>query len=161
MTSPATTDHKTLRSPWMVFSWLLGFVALFTGASTVAIAASEGDWATAATGGILMGLPGAWVTFRVPFMRVALTASGLTTHGLFRNQTLEWADILSVEVIEVDDHVVSTTYAPTLELRGQDDGRTLTQLAGYTTTNRVGRSRMARQASLIEDRVADGHHTPD
>jgi len=30
MTSPATTDHKTLRSPWMVFSWLLGFVALFT-----------------------------------------------------------------------------------------------------------------------------------
>jgi len=66
-----------------------------------------------------------------------------------------------VEVIEVDDKILATAYAPTLELRGQDDGRTLTQLAGYTTTNRVGRSRMARQASLIEDRLADRHHTPD
>jgi Bacterial PH domain len=161
MTKPAATDRKTLRSPWMVVSWLLGFVVLFTGAATAAIGPSEGDWVGAAMGGILMFLPGAWVTFRVPFMRVALTASGLTNHGLFRNQTLAWADILSVEVADVDDKILATTYAPSLELRGQDDGRTLMQLAGYTTTKRVGRSRMTRQASLIEHRRTSMNHTPD
>lgn len=156
MTSITTIRDTSLRSPfWMALSWLLGVIALFTGLS-VSIGTSTGDIVT----GLLMSFPGAWVTFRVPLMRVTLTEAGLTNHGLFRNQTFAWADIERVHVEEVDDKVVAIAYAPVLDLLTNPDGHALMQLAGYSTKKRVNRSRTTRQANLIEQRLSQSDHTP-
>jgi len=151
------SKRTSLRSSfWMALCWLLGFVALFTGFAGVGID-SVGDIVFT---GLLMGVPGAWVTFRVPLMRVTLTDTGLTNHGLFRNQTFAAADIQRVKMEEVDDKVVATAYAPVLDLRANPDGHALMQLAGYSTKKRVGRSRMARQAGLIEQWLSALDHAP-
>lgn len=140
----------------MAICWLLGLIALFTGFAGVGTD-SVGDIAFVL---MLMGVPGAWVTFRVPMMRVTLTDTGLTNHGLFRNQTFAAADIQRVKVEEVDDKVVATAYAPVLDLRTNPDGHVLMQLAGYSTKKRIGRSRMTRQAQLIEQWLSALDHAP-
>lgn len=151
------TRRTSLRSPfWMALCWLLGLIALITGFGGIGIG-SVGDIVFT---GLLMGVPGAWVTFRVPLMRVTLTDTGLTNHGLFRNQTFVAVDIQRVQVVEVDSKVVATAYAPVLDLRGNPDGQALMQLAGYSTKKRVGRSRMTRQARLIEQWLSALDHAP-
>ena len=151
------TRRTSLRSPfWMALCWLLGLISLITGFGGIGIG-SVGDIVFT---GLLMGVPGAWVTFRVPLMRVTLTDTGLTNHGLFRNQTFVAVDIQRVQVVEVDSKVVATAYAPVLDLRGNPDGQALMQLAGYSTKKRVGRSRMTRQARLIEQWLSALDHAP-
>lgn len=155
MTS-VTSKETSLRSPfWMAISWLLGLTALLIGVSGMGVG-SVGEIVFL---GLLAGVPGGWVTIRVPMMRVTLSSTGLTNHGMFRNQTFAWADIQRVRVEEVDDKIIAIVYAPVFDLRTNPDGHALMQLAGYSlpgySTKEGGVNfRVTRQAKLIEQRLS-------
>lgn len=157
MTSKTTAQTTSLRATWwMAFAWLVGLMVLLTGVCTVTIDASMQDMVF---GGLLMGVPGAWVTFRVPLMRVTLTTAGLTDHGLFRNRTFAWADVERVHVEQVNDYRVATAYAPVLDLSTHADSHALMQLAGYSTKKRVTRARVTHQSNLIGKRLSEFDRT--
>jgi hypothetical protein len=120
----------------------------------VKAAASSGDAVGLLLGGAVAAGSG-WVVVRVPFMRVHVTAAGLTNHGLFRQRRVPVEDVLSIEVEQTDDKVVCQVYAPVVRLR--DDGEVvLLQLSGYSTPKRVGQGRVGRQTDWLRRVLTDG-----
>ncbi|HET9658530.1 MAG TPA: hypothetical protein VFP72_24470 [Kineosporiaceae bacterium] len=147
--------REVLRSPvWLVWGWLLGAGAVLVSLSGFAF----GDLSSALFGGVLMGLPGAWVVARLPFVRVVLTTEGLVNHGVFRNRRMAWSEVDRVTVSVVSGGQLFTSYAPVLVLNGGREWA-LMQLAGYSTAKRVQASRVGRQAARIEAQVMGVHDT--
>ena len=133
----------TLRSPWLIAAWLLALLGTLLGL----VVATEPDPVAVVLGGVIAAAS-AWVLVRVPFMRVTAAASGLTVHGLFDKRRVPRKDVLAVALEQTDDKIVAKVYAPVLRLRG-DVEVVLAQLAGYSTSRRVGQSRVARQTERL------------
>lgn len=145
MSDSAERGGRTLRSPWLAFGWLIGLVVLLPAISGFSVAEDIGS---AVFVGVIMGAPGLWVVVRVPFMRVTLSERGIVYHGFWRNRFLA-RDSVATVTVEPTGGFLGSTFAPTLTLRDGDSFE-LTALSGYTTASRSGKSRMGRQARLIE-----------
>jgi hypothetical protein len=142
MATSSTGAGSTIRSPWNVVSWTIAVVTAITGAATVSSGVGLNQIDTAISG-VVMLVPGAWGTLRVPFMRVTCAARGVTIHGLVRNRTVKWVDIRSVEIGELDS-MITTAYAPELARNGNLKPILLTQLARY------GTKRVKEQVAVLE-----------
>lgn len=138
-----TSDRVTLRSPWLIVGWLLALLGILLGL----VIATEPDPVALVLGGVIAAV-GACVLVRVPFMRVTVRASGLTVHGLLGKRRVPREDVLAVALEQTDDKVLGQVYAPVLRLRG-DAEVVLAQLSGYSTSRRVGRSRVGRQTERL------------
>lgn len=138
-----TSDRVTLRSPWLIVGWLLALLGILLGL----VIATEPDPVALVLGGVIAAV-GACVLVRVPFMRVTVRASGLTVHGLLGKRRVPREDVVAVALEQTDDKVVGQVYAPVLRLRG-DVEVVLAQLSGYSTSRRVGRSRVGRQTERL------------
>jgi hypothetical protein len=115
--SMADAKQTTLRSPFgMAVSWLLGFAGLLT------ILTSEPSSVLDVVIGVgLLGIPCAWVILRVPWLRVTLSETGLTNHGLVRNKTIAWTIVGRVYVDDAGILPLAISYAPVLDLDGQSN----------------------------------------
>lgn len=142
-------ERHTLRSPWLVFGWLVGLLVLLPAVSGFSVAE---DLGSAVFVGVIMGVPGLWVSLRVPFMRVTLSSGSIVYHGFWRNRTISRDSVAGVSV-EPADGTIGTAFAPSLTLR---DGSVveLTLLAGYGSAPGVDGSRVGRQARLVEAYLA-------
>lgn len=133
----------TLRSPWLIFGWLVALLGMLLGF----LVATEQDPVAVVLGGGIAAVS-ACAVVRVPFMRVTAAGTGLTNHGLFRKRRVLREDVLGVALEQTDDKSVGQVYAPVLRLRG-DGEVVLVQLSGYSTSKRVGHSRVGRQTERL------------
>lgn len=143
MSDSLTGASQTIRSPWNIVPLLVGAAIGLTGAAALFSAASSNDVTGTAIAGAGMLVPGLWLVFRVPFMRVTCTSIGLVNHSLFRNRRFSWQEIERVDIHEFDSMVAMAT-APDLVFRGSRDPFMLTHLAGY------GKRRAIHQVAAME-----------
>lgn len=145
-----TSGGVTLRSPWLIAAWFLALLGTGLGL----VVATEPDPVALVLGGGIAAVS-ALVLLRVPFMRVTVAATGLTIHGLFSNRHVPLGHVVGVALEQTDDKVVGQVYAPVLRVRG-DAEVALDQLSGFSTSRRVGRSRVGRQTETIRNLLGSG-----
>lgn len=136
----------SLRGPWPWAGVLIGLPLVLTSAAVI--------WTGEPLDAVLvtsmfMGVPGLALCLRAPFMRVVVSASGVTYHGFFRNQHYAKSVMDSALVVEVGS-TLGSAYAPGVLLRSGDIV-TLGCLAGYSTPNAISRSRMRKQSVEIAE----------
>lgn len=115
----------TLRSRWNLAQLGLAALSLAGGLALLA----HGQAGMALVLAAYLSAQGCWGLLRVPFYRIVVGTAGVTSHGVLRNRTYDWASITDVRVEEVGDVLVAKWWAPSLVLA---DGRTvmLMQVSG-------------------------------
>ncbi len=97
----------TLRSPWLIFGWLLALLGTLLGL----VVATEQDPVAVVLGGVIAAVS-ACVLVRLPFMRVTAAATGLTIHGLFRKRRVGREHVLGVALEQTDERGVGRCTRP-------------------------------------------------
>ncbi|NNH09176.1 hypothetical protein [Cellulomonas fimi] len=100
----------------------------------------------------LMGLPGLYLLLRCPFVRVVVDHVGVHYYGYVSQRHRLWSQIEATRVVTAGG-MIAESYVPSLVLTGRDDEEPLTALAGYTTDDRLEKSRMGRQERVIAKRL--------
>ncbi|MET9224786.1 hypothetical protein [Lentzea sp. NPDC003310] len=135
------------RWRWVLFG--LGIAVAAIGP----LAAKEGPWYAYVFGGLwfLMGATVAWQTVH---LGVKLTDEGITSHGIDRQQTIEWCDVEAVEPQRRRNLVFFHTIAPTLRLhRGR---HVLTELSLWSVKKDSVPERTAKHVTELQRALA-GH----
>ncbi|WP_327683687.1 PH domain-containing protein [Kitasatospora sp. NBC_00458] len=97
---------------------------------------------------VLIGTPGVWLTFRVPFCRTVVSSESVIYHGLFATRRVRWEEVANVEKGIVGG-ALAASYFPVLDLASGKKVELL-MLAGYGEENR----RVLRSIGVMTELLA-------
>ncbi|WP_456985435.1 hypothetical protein [Kitasatospora sp. cg17-2] len=121
---------RTFRNPWLCVHFLIGFMALVIAVAVMVELSVLADPFSV----LLTGIPGIWLTLRIPFCRTVLSSEGVAYHGLFATRRAGWGEVAVIGK-GFSGGTLAVSSFPVLTLTGGKEIELLT-LAGYGESNR-------------------------
>ncbi|KDN81510.1 PH domain-containing protein [Kitasatospora cheerisanensis] len=129
------------RTGWSITYFLLGVPCLLV-AVTLASGVSR---LTHLIPVVILGVPGAVMTFRAPFFSVSYGPQGVKYVGLFGSRSHAWADVREVRLTVLKGNVYSSDVPELVLASGRTD--LFHMMAGHS----AGRTRNRRVERLVTD----------
>lgn len=120
----------TFRNPWLCVHFLIGVMALVIAVGVIVELSIAADPFSV----LLAGIPGIWLTLRIPFCRTVLSSEGVAYHGVFATRKAGWGDVAEIGKGFSGGTLAASSF-PVLTLTSGKEIELL-MLAGYGESNR-------------------------